>query len=114
MKKFVSVGKIMTRRRRNPRRPKLATNQSAPPKTVAEAASQAGLDNNAGKLADQTPAPEDGDTDFEMMARKWGERRALFRADWEKADRKERRRFIVEALQYPLKRKKDGKTKKHA
>jgi hypothetical protein len=114
VKKFVSVGKIMSRRRRSPHRPKLATNQSAPPKkTVTEAASQAGLDDSAGKpekIADQASAVEDGNAHFEMMARKWEERQALFRADWEKADRKERRRFIVEALQYPLKSK-HGKAK---
>jgi hypothetical protein len=107
----------MTRRRRNPRRPKPATNKSGPPKTLNEAATQAGSDDHAAKLKGtpaQNPAPEDGDTDFEMMAQKWRERQALFRADWESAARKDRRRFIVEPLEYPLKRKKEGKTKKHA
>jgi hypothetical protein len=113
VKKFVSVGKIMSRRRRRPHRRKPATSQSAPPKTVAEVASQAKLDDNAGKpekIADQTSAVEDGDAHFKMMARKWGDRQALFRADWEKAERKDRRRFIVEALQYPRKSK-HGKAK---
>jgi hypothetical protein len=117
MKKFVSVEKIMSRRRRNRRRPKLASKRSAPFKTLPAAASQTGLDDTAGKLekiADQTSAAADGTAHFELMARKWRDDKELSRADWEKAERKDQRRFIVEALRYRLKPKDHGSAGKHA
>jgi ParB-like chromosome segregation protein Spo0J len=104
-------------------------------KTVQEAATEAGFDGDAGKLAEiadeeteeeqlakveelkrrpkKTSAPADGETHFEMMVRKWRDQKKLVRADWEKAAREDKRQFIVEALQYPLKRKKHSKKKKH-
>jgi hypothetical protein len=106
---FVDVGKRMSRRKRNRGRPRRVTNKSGPPKTASEALSQAGLDAAAGKLeeiADQTSARADGETHFAMMARKWAEENKLVSPDWKKADREDRRRFIVQALQYPLKSKK--------
>ena len=104
-------------------------------KTVQEAATEAGFDDDAGKLeeiadeeteeeqlakveelkrrAKKTSAPADGETHFEMMVRKWRDQKKLVRADWEKAAREDKRQFIVEALQYPLKSKKHSKKKKH-
>jgi hypothetical protein len=113
---FISVGKRMSRAKRKRGR-KLVTNQSAPPKTVHEAVAQAGFDDDAGKLGDiatQTSAAKGGETHFEMMVRKWEDRQKLDRADWDKADRETRRRYIIEALQYRLKPKDQGRARKHA
>jgi ParB-like chromosome segregation protein Spo0J len=106
---------------------------------VQAAAIKAGLDDNTGKLeeiarqktqaaqlakvrelakrgkkssATDHSAPADGETHFEMMARKWQDQKKLVRADWEKAPRDDKRRYIIEVLQYPLTPKKQSKKKK--
>jgi ParB family chromosome partitioning protein len=97
-----------------------------------QAAIEAGLDNEVGKLveiADQkTPgaqlakirelakrgkkssAPDhsaaDAETHFQLMARTWRDKKKLNRSDWEKASKAERRQFITEVLYYRLKKPK--------